>query len=49
MLARFSFPSRPNKELHAFRWLYRKDRSNTVGTDVACLDDIIVYGVLEQE
>mmetsp|Transcript_80670 Transcript_80670/g.261449 ORF Transcript_80670/g.261449 Transcript_80670/m.261449 type:complete len:834 (-) Transcript_80670:69-2570(-) len=45
-LARFSFPSKPNVEFHSFRWLYRKDRSVSEGTDVASVDEITIRGVL---
>lgn len=46
VLARFAFPSEENGELHSFRWRYVKDGSNSIGRDVACIDNIVVLGVL---
>jgi len=45
-LARFAFPAQRDRGLHHFRWRYAKDRSNSVGRDVACIDRITVHGVV---
>jgi len=44
--ARFAFPERAHRGRHDFMWRYKKDSSHSMGQDVACLDRIIIYGVV---
>ncbi|CAJ1388757.1 unnamed protein product [Effrenium voratum] len=42
--ASFSF-SGSKMKTHTFRWRYEKDGSESLGKDVACIDDIVVHGI----
>ncbi|CAE8600302.1 unnamed protein product, partial [Polarella glacialis] len=45
-LASFAFPGRQDKGKHTFQWRYQKDRSDSDGEDIACIDQIKVFGIL---
>lgn len=45
-VAVFAFPAEERQEVHNFSWVYRKDRSGSVGADIACIDDITIFGVV---
>merc|ERR1719353_441366 len=45
-MARFAFPEREDRGLHTFTWRYQKDASHSMGRDAACLDRIVIYGII---
>eukprot|EP00928_Gymnodinium_smaydae_P070925 TRINITY_DN54658_c0_g1_i1.p1 TRINITY_DN54658_c0_g1~~TRINITY_DN54658_c0_g1_i1.p1 ORF type:complete len:664 (-),score=99.28 TRINITY_DN54658_c0_g1_i1:341-2284(-) len=46
-IARFPFPPlKDGRNLHTFLWRYQKDATYTYGRDIACIDEIVVYGIV---